>query len=148
MKINEMASNAHKNANSKGFYDETEMALNELDPIISKLKPQIYDCVKQAFIAQRLALITSEVSEALEAARKGHFEPGQYIPDKLIDEMSDAEFAAFYKHDHKDRFAAELAGTIIRIGDLAAWLGIDLERAVELEMRFNSTRPHKHGKTY
>lgn len=148
MTINEMAEKAHQNAKSKGFYDDVEMVLNELHPPTSGLKPMLYNCARQAFIAQRLALIHSEVSEALEAARKGDIESVCHCTEAELSEMTDTEFASHYKEYFKDRFAAELAGTMIRLGDLAGWLGIDLEQAVELEMRYNSTRVHKHGKAY
>lgn len=64
-----------------------------------------------------LALIHSEVSEALEADRKGN----------------------------KENLAEELADVCIRTFDLAAHLGIDLETAIYNKMAFNKTRPFKHG---
>lgn len=64
-----------------------------------------------------LALIHSEVSEALEAYRMG---------DRL-------------------GFAEELADTLIRVLDLAHGLGIDLGREVVEKLATNRTRGYRHG---
>jgi NTP pyrophosphatase (non-canonical NTP hydrolase) len=64
-----------------------------------------------------LALIHSEVSEALEADRKGKVE----------------------------HFAEELADVCIRIFDLCGLKEIDLEAAILKKMEFNKTRSYKHG---
>ncbi len=64
-----------------------------------------------------LALIHSEVSEALEADRKGDTE----------------------------NFAEELADVCIRIFDLCGAKGIDLEAAILNKMERNKSRSYKHG---
>lgn len=66
----------------------------------------------------RLALIHSEVSEALEAVRK----------------------------DDESNLAEELADILIRVFDLAGGYGIDLDTAVTEKMEKNRNRPHMHGK--
>ena len=71
-------------------------------------------------VPEKLALIHSEVSEALEADRSGNAE----------------------------NFAEELADTIIRILDLSNALGIDITGAVRWKMEKNEGRPHKHGRGY
>ncbi|MEH7503266.1 MazG nucleotide pyrophosphohydrolase domain-containing protein [Neobacillus drentensis] len=64
-----------------------------------------------------LALIHSEVSEALEADRKGN----------------------------KENFAEELADVCIRVFDLCGSRGIDLEKAISEKMEYNKSRTYKHG---
>lgn len=64
-----------------------------------------------------LALIHSEVSEALEAFRK----------------------------DDRDNFAEELADVVIRTLDCAGGLGIDLEKAVLAKLEKNRGRGFRHG---
>jgi NTP pyrophosphatase (non-canonical NTP hydrolase) len=68
-------------------------------------------------IPAKLALITSEVSEALEAYRK----------------------------DDPANFAEELADTLIRVLDLASGLGIDLDSAVAAKLEKNKQRGYRHG---
>jgi NTP pyrophosphatase (non-canonical NTP hydrolase) len=97
MKINQLCQQAYETAKSKGWHDEER----ETGTLI--------------------ALIHSEVSEALEADRKG-----------------DAE-----------NFSEELADVCIRIFDLCGSRGIDLEKAIHEKMERNKGRSYKHGgKTY
>ena len=70
-----------------------------------------FDLVKQ------MAMLHTEVSEAVEALRVGD----------------------------TDAFAEELADVIIRCAGSAAWAKIDLQGAVDAKMEKNRTRPYKHG---
>ena len=73
-----------------------------------------------------LALVTTEISEAVEAVRK--HDPTTWTDTKT-----------------KDTFARELAGATIRIMDLAVWVGVDLGEAVRAELEANKARGHRHG---
>lgn len=71
-----------------------------------------------------LALIHSEVSEALEGERKN------LMDDKL---------------PHRRMAEVELADTIIRILDYSAGFGYDIQGAFDEKMKYNATREdHKH----
>lgn len=77
----------------------------------------------KALVAQKLMLIVSEVSEAMEGHRKG------LMDDKL---------------PHRPMLEVELADAVIRIADLAGALGLDLGGAVAEKLAFNASRPdHK-----
>jgi hypothetical protein len=81
-------------------------------------------------VGEQLALIHSEISEALEEYRSG----------RPLTEVT-------YRADNKpEGFAIELADTLIRIFDTAEKYNIDLEHCVSIKMAFNESRPHKHGK--
>ena len=67
----------------------------------------------------KLSLIHSEISEALEADRKN------LMDDKLT---------------HRQGIEVELADAIIRIADLAGFLGLDLDGAIKEKMEFNRHR--------
>ena len=79
-------------------------------------------------IGELLALVHSEVSEALEEWRGGE--------DLAVIRM---------EGDKPVGFAVELADTLIRICDLAESAGIDLNAALKIKMAYNATRPWRHG---
>ncbi|MGE6756289.1 MazG nucleotide pyrophosphohydrolase domain-containing protein [Rossellomorea sp. NPDC071047] len=93
MEINQLCTEAFEIATSKGWHDEPR----EMGTV--------------------LALIHSEVSEALEADRKGD----------------------------EENFVEELADVCIRVFDLCGSKGIDLEKAILEKMEKNKGRSYKHG---
>ena len=115
LSLNEMADAAYKNSTAKGFWDD-----HKSGPLPAET------------VASKLALIHSEVSEALEDARDGK------MKTRFLSETG--------KEGKPVGFPSELADIIIRVGDLAARLGIDLEDEVTTKMVYNATRAHKHGR--
>lgn len=119
--INELANQIHENAKLKGFYD------------------------KEVNIGERLALIHSEVSEALEADRKGKYTN----PDVFNSlENYDLIFKQFFEDTIKDTFEDEMADIVIRVLDLCAYKNINIEAHIKAKIIYNISRPHKHGKIY
>lgn len=93
-----------------------------------------------------LALITSELSEALEADRYDRWaDLESYDAERRSDLAIDAD--AFRAHI-KDTVEDELADALIRILDLCGVLGIDITRHVALKRQYNKTRGYRHGKCY
>ncbi len=109
---------SHGAANSSGWYFDKrsgidlKLAMNDPTSRIGK-----------ALVAEKLCLVHSEVSEAMEGHRKG------LMDDKL---------------PHRSMIEVELADAVIRIADLAGALGLDLGGAIAEKMAFNAIRPdHK-----
>lgn len=107
--LNMLASIAYHQAARSGFHDGTDNR------------------------AEKLALIHSEVSEALECLRE-HSDP----------------LYTWHREDGKpEGYGFELADAIIRIFDEMWAVGIrDPESLVVEKMMFNATRPAKHGKQF
>lgn len=100
MSLNELGKEIFANNVVKGFYDE----------------PTTF--------AARIALMHSELSEALEADRKG------LMDDKLT---------------NRDGREVELADCLIRILDCATFMRMDIHGAVIEKIAYNKTREYKHG---
>jgi NTP pyrophosphatase (non-canonical NTP hydrolase) len=107
-----LANIAYENSKKKGFHD----AQRSTDP-----DPQ----VRLMSNGMKLALLHSEVSEALEALRKGNPESVHLGGFSGVEE--------------------ELADLIIRIMDDSTTWGMRVGEAVLQKMVFNAARPHLHG---
>jgi len=98
--LNDLCTCVHANNKEKGFYD------------------------KPREVGTLLALIHSEVSEALEADRT---------------DATDTHLR------NRRGIEVELADVVIRVLDLGAYLGLDIGGAVMDKIKYNLTRPYKHG---
>lgn len=105
-----------------------------------------YDGNKQ--IGTILMLTVSELSEALEADRKGRHSNLAEFETRLEKCENDDQKKEAFKELMKDTFEDEIADTFIRLFDICGLLGIDIDSHIKHKMWFNSTRPAKHGKAY
>lgn len=128
------------------------MALTHL----KSLQANIYDTAYQKgwyeeerTFGDRIALITSELSEALEEFRNGHHFTEVYFvhaedcpmhPRELIDPTCPLDCVV-----KPEGVMVELADAFIRILDWVEAEGGDLGSVVNLKMLYNETRPHRHG---
>lgn len=79
----------------------------------------------------------SEITEAWEELRNGHGVTEVYYNNQ--DERPEGYIAK------PEGFPVELADLAIRLFHLCGHYGIDLEAMIELKMRYNETRPYRHG---
>lgn len=122
--LNEISKQFHERAKQKGFWDEKRE------------------------IGTLLMLVVSELSEALEADRKGLNARIDIFDFYFKSDFTDKQYSELFKDTIKDTFEDEIADTFIRLFDLVGFLGIDIDKHIELKMKFNATREHKHGKAY
>jgi NTP pyrophosphatase (non-canonical NTP hydrolase) len=79
--------------------------------------------------AEFTALVHSELSEYLKATRRRVAQPSEKIPDFSEEEE-------------------ELADAMIRILDAAGGYDYRLGDAILAKLKYNASRPHKHGKRF
>lgn len=124
--LKQLAADIYNNACAHGWW--TMKTTDEpLDPV--------------ARIPERLALIHSEVSEALEAYRESTGERAELARLRTDTYALDGKLQT----PKPGGFASELADVIIRVLDLTAALGIDIDAAIEQKHAYNQTRPMRHG---
>lgn len=104
-------------------------------------------------IGTLLMLCVSELSEALEADRKDRFADLEAYEEcekanDILETDKEVYMISSFENLIKDTFEDEIADTMIRLFDLSAGLGIDIEKHIELKLKYNSTRQRKHGKKY
>lgn len=102
--LNVLAKLCHENSKAKGFWE-------------GKFN-----------FGEKIALMHSELSEALEAERSGNPRSKHIKGFSVIEE--------------------EFADVIIRILDCADAWGLDMDEAVKAKMIYNEERSYKHGKEF
>ena len=114
---------AHQTAVSKGWWgDAAADALAAGNPV---------DTYEDRNLYEQVALMHSELSEALEELRNGRGVTEVYFNED--------------KPDKPEGFPIELADVLIRIFDTAGRYGIDLPLAVDMKLSYNKSRPYRHG---
>lgn len=125
MDIKAISYKIHKNAKAKGFFEDGN----------------------RKNIGEMLMLIVTEVSEAMEADRIGKRADWSYDNPPIIqpEQIDDKKFCELFEKEVKNTFEDEMADIVIRVMDMCAFKGIDLEWHILQKIRYNETRPHKHG---
>lgn len=99
-----------------------------------------------------LALVSSEVSEAIEAIQRDDtVDEREYLVNNVIkgDPIPKQDARRMFETYFKDTLEDELADIIIRVFSFCGAFKIDLETAVERKMEYNKTRPtNRHGKRF
>lgn len=120
--INQLVLEAHQNAVDKGWWEE------------------------ERSFGETIALIHSELSEALEDFRAGYDPTDEWYEEKTS--------IGLIKHWNKIKktdtwkpcgIPSELADVVIRVFDACGRYGINLEQAIKEKMAYNATRPQRHG---
>ena len=110
---------------AKGFWkyrEETPQLIRNFFP--EEIAEEFAIAVEKAYNAQAIALMHSELSEALEADRK------DLMDDKLT---------------HRKGLEVELADAVIRIMDFTQGKDMDLDNTIAEKLAYNTTRPYLHG---
>lgn len=141
LSVTELVKQSYENASGKGFWDNERT---------------------DETIPSKIALIHSEASEALESYRDPMSDLVVKVPVGLFEDLikgcrssvrDDAHTVADQSQALLDAWNAkprgldvELADIVIRVGDLAGALGIDLQASIQKKHAFNLGRIRKHGR--
>jgi len=124
MNLNNLAEEIYEGNKEKGFWDQGRN------------------------VGETLMLVVTELAEAMEVHRKtGNIRISE-LRKKIVLDAPMELFPSKFRMLSKDTFGDEIADALIRIFDLAGGFGIDLDFHVSQKLRYNATRPHKHGKKY
>lgn len=110
--LSELVNEAYDNAKEHGFHQI-------YDNLINAVPEDQLQAMRRTILLAKLALITSEVGEAVSALQ----------------------------HGDEDAFAEEVADIVIRVADLCGSESIDLGGEMLNKMMANRGRPYLHGKT-
>lgn len=148
----------HDVAEDSGFWDMMDGVLGKMETVNKDHLKDYFDKkeliqVKKAFIAQKIMLIVSELSEAVEADRVSRMADWKEY-STVVKELRRENyrkgfiFTSAFEGCIKDTFEDEIADTIIRIFDLCKKMGIPIIKHIAYKIEYNKTRDRLHGKEY
>jgi NTP pyrophosphatase (non-canonical NTP hydrolase) len=117
--FNELAKTIHEGNAERGFW-EGERKLTEV-----------------------VMLTVCELSEAIEADRAG-----KWCTQMNKDVYKLNESPEVFKAQIKDTVEDEIADAFIRLLDFSHKFNIDIDFHIEAKLKYNYSRPYKHGKNY
>lgn len=85
---------------------------------------------KEPNLAEKIMLVVTELSEAVEELRAGS--PRFYLGDGGKPEGVDVE----------------LVDALIRLLDILGYREADIDTLLQMKLAYNESRPHKHGKAF
>ena len=90
----------------------------------------------------------SELSAALEAHRYSETVGHKTKASKVLKIKDTDDYRAAFLIEIADTLEDGIASAVIKLLDICGHRGIDIESHVEAKIRYNKTRPYKHGKEY
>lgn len=121
--LNDLAKKINVTAQKKGFWRDMNASLSALEA--HGAYADTIKATKDAFIAQKITLVHTELSEAIEAMRNN-----------------------MYGTEKKSTFEDEIGDAVMRLLDITAQMNIDIEAQIAWKMDYNLSRAQKHGKEF
>lgn len=126
------------------LYPASSMTLGDLTERVYQINLEKGWVDDDRTVGDDCALLHSEISEMLEEFRTGNQLEHVYFTQPNGFPLDPAVSPG--PKDKPEGFGIELADLLIRVVDVAKRDHIDLERCLEVKLRFNATRPYRHGK--
>lgn len=126
--MGELAKKIYANAKEKGFWEDSDRIKTVMEYMYDDEDIKFSKSLKRKDDCEKISLIHSELSEAIEALRSGN------PRDKHCPEFLNIEI--------------ELADAIIRILDFAVYNDLKVIQAIIAKHEYNTTRPRKHGREF
>lgn len=115
--VNDLSESIYADNVERGWWDDVEKI--NLLANLGKINKSLHANLLANVVAAKMALMHSELSEALEGMRKDLMD--DHLPDRQMIEV-------------------ELADAIIRILDTAGYLGLDVGGAISEKLAYNANR--------
>lgn len=140
--VDELVRETTSRASNRGYYSVHEETLAVLTG-----NERMLDETENIFMCAQLSLIAAEVSEAIEAHRRGDISIANL---SNLMEQSDKDFVCSYKSQVKGTLQEELADIFIRVASFCGYFGFtDISQHIRAKLRFTDlTVKGRDGKRY
>lgn len=136
MILNNLRDECYRNAKDHGFWEDEDNLNNvvkrfakDLGQPSNEVGHHLESIVKRLFNSEKIALEMSELAERLECLRKNPEKMDDHCPDFLNLEI-------------------EVADLIIRALDFCGRRNLRIGEALQAKMKYNESRPYKHGRIF
>ena len=124
-----------------------------LMPVVNTMA-KLFPSIERNYWSSRLALLTTEVAEAIEELRNG-----RQVDEVWYSAQTPLGLTTWYPDERPEWVGddilgkpegvpSEIADVVIRAFDLADEAGIDLAAVIQEKLAYNATRAQMHGRTF
>ena len=118
-----------------------------LAPVVNTVV-KLIPAIERNYWTARLALLTTEVAEAIEELRNGRAVDLTYYPTNLENNGAFEGNGEDLIIPKPEGVPSEIADVVIRAFDFADEAGIDLATIIEAKLTYNASRPKMHGRKF
>jgi NTP pyrophosphatase (non-canonical NTP hydrolase) len=150
MELKDIIEQSNTIATEKRFWEDYDISIKKMKGLPDQYTDDDIERIKMAFYNEKIALILSELGEAVESMRLGRFYKGgkKGIEELLKSSKESSMYPSTFITHVKDTFEDEISDTFIRLCDLCYKMNIDIETFIKLKLEYNKRRDDRHGKKF